>query len=153
MSPIISSWTRCHLVMRTLVTIASILLPPVVYSASMWTRAAAPSACAVSILFPWMLANVAWGVCWMAFGFGSASTTLQPIFVDSTAFHRYTATGGIWWKAVESNDSTTDPTSFWDLVESNDSTTRSHQIPPDPTRSHQIPPDSTRSHQYHASWK
>jgi hypothetical protein len=52
---------------------------------------------------------------------------LQPIFVDSTASHRYTATGGIWWKAVES--------------------TRSHQIPPDPTRSHQIPPDPTRSHQ------
>jgi uncharacterized protein (DUF2235 family) len=35
--------------------------------------------------------------------------------------------------AVESNDSTTDSTSFRDLVESFDSTTRSHQIPPDPT--------------------
>jgi hypothetical protein len=45
---------------------------------------------------------------------------------------------------VESNDSTTDPTSFRDLVEPNDPTIRSHhQIPPDPTRSHQIPPDPT----------
>jgi hypothetical protein len=26
--------------------------------------------------------------------------SLQQNFVDSTAFHRYTATGGIWWKAT-----------------------------------------------------
>jgi hypothetical protein len=50
---------------------------------------------------------------------------------------------------MESNDSTTDPTSFRDLVESNDPTTRSRQIPPDPTRSHHIPPYPTISNQYH----
>jgi hypothetical protein len=69
--------------------------------------------------------------------------SLQWIFADSTDFHHQNATGGNLGKSVESNDSTTDPTSFRDLAESNDPTTRSHQIPQDPTVSHHIPPYPT----------
>ena len=45
MSPIMSSWTRCHLAMSRFVTIASILSPSVVYSDSIYSRAATSSAC------------------------------------------------------------------------------------------------------------
>jgi hypothetical protein len=58
---------------------------------------------------------------------------LQQNFSDSTDSHNQTGARGNLGKFVESNDSTTDPTSFRDLVESNDPTTRSLQIPPDPT--------------------
>jgi hypothetical protein len=75
----------------------------------------------------------------------SSCATLQCNSVDSTDCHHQTATGGIWWQFVESNDSTTDPTRSRDLVKSNDPAAIFRQIPPDPTRSHQISPAAETS--------